>query len=52
MYMYICMYMYIYVCKKIYIYYGVFYLCMISAKDLLRHRQKIIKLADQSEHGW
>ena len=24
----------------------------ISAKDLLKHRQKIIKLADQSELGW
>ena len=28
------------------------YICIISAKDLLKHRQKIIKLADQSEHGW
>lgn len=27
-------------------------LCIFSAKDLLKHRQKIIKLADQSEHGW
>lgn len=25
---------------------------IFSAKDLLKHRQKIIKLADQSEHGW
>ena len=27
-------------------------ICIILAKDLLKHRQKIIKLADQSEHGW
>ena len=26
--------------------------CIFSAKELLRHRQKVIKLADQSEHGW
>ena len=27
-------------------------ICIISAKDLLKNRQKIIELADQSEHGW
>ena len=26
--------------------------CIFSAKELLRHRQKVIKLADQSENGW
>ena len=24
---------------------------IVEAKDLLKHRQKIIKLTDQSEHG-
>ena len=28
------------------------YICIILAKDLLKHRQKVIKLADQSEQRW
>ena len=27
-------------------------ICIISSKDLLKHRQKIIMLANQLEHGW